>query len=123
MSYLDTSQSDLWNAVVTGLEGEGFAFNPLTTSSSQYLATALGEPNAYLTKSVPRMLAELNASYGGSLSHLTSSIAHLLDDLGTNIAAGGGGELPEAPAGFAYIVNSDDAYIVNHDAAYILAKV
>lgn len=124
MSYLTQSESELWDAVVAGLEGEGFAFNPLTTTRTQYLATALGEPDAYLTKSFAQLAAEVNGGFGGSLSYLTSSAAQLLDDLATNISAGGGGEeLPEAPEGFAYLTNADDAYLINADDAYILAKV
>lgn len=123
MSYLTTSFEELQDALVEALEGEGFAFNPLTTSFPRYLATALGEPNAYLTKSVAQMLSEIDAQYGGSLSHLTSSVAHLMDDAAANIGAGGGGDLPEAPNGFAYLVNADGAYLQNADAAYILAKV
>lgn len=34
----------------------------------------------------------------------------------------GGGDLPEAPEGFAYLVNADEKFIVNADGAYILAK-
>ena len=38
---------------------------------------------------------------------------------------GGGGDLPEAPEGFAYLVNDDSGivFVVNADASYILAKV
>jgi hypothetical protein len=36
---------------------------------------------------------------------------------------GGGGGLPDPPAGFAYIVNADGKYVVNADSAYILAKI
>jgi hypothetical protein len=122
MSYLTQSEEELWDEVVAGLEGEGFAFNPLTTSRTQYLATALGEPDAYLTKSFARLVAEVNGGFGGSLSYLTSSPAQLLDDLDTNIGAGGGGEeLPAPPEGFHYIVNADGEYIVNAGGAYILA--
>lgn len=35
---------------------------------------------------------------------------------------GGGEELPEAPEGFAYLVNAGDAFIVNADGAYVLAE-
>lgn len=41
-----------------------------------------------------------------------------------NISDGDGGEaLPEAPEGFAYLVNADGEYLVNADGSYILAKV
>jgi hypothetical protein len=91
MSYLTTSIDGLAAEVIVDLEGEGFDFNPLTISFSRYLATALGQPNSYLTKSIPQMLAEIDAQYGGSLSYLRSSVAQLLDDLAANIDAGGGG--------------------------------
>lgn len=88
MSYLTQSEDKLWAAVVAGLEDEGFDYNPLTTTRSEYLAAALGTPNANLTKSFAHLLADLNTSYGGSLSYLTSSVAHLFDDLVTNIGGG-----------------------------------
>lgn len=91
MSYLTTSFEELEEALIEALEGEGFSFNPLTTSFPRYLATALGEPNAYLRKSVAQMLSEIDTQYGGSLSHLTNSVAHLMDDVTANIGAGGGG--------------------------------
>lgn len=123
MSYLTTSLDGLKTEVIAALEGEGFAFDPLTTSFSRYLATALGEPDAYLTKSVAQMLSEIDAQYGGVLSHLRASIAQLLDDTATNITEGGGGEeTPEAPEGFSYLVNGNGAYILNGNGAYLLAK-
>lgn len=45
---------------------------------------------------------------------------------GARVSAGSGGggeELPEAPEGFAYLVNANGEYLVNADGAYILAKV
>ena len=91
MSYLTTSLEDLQDLVVADLEGEGFAYNPLRTTWPQYLAVCLGDPTAYLRKSVPKMLAELDAQYGGSLSNLRASVAQLMDDLQANIGGGGGG--------------------------------
>lgn len=41
----------------------------------------------------------------------------------TNEGGDGGGDLPDPPNGFAYIVNADGEYLVNDDDAYILAKV
>ena len=38
-------------------------------------------------------------------------------------AQGGAAELPDAPSGFAYLVDGAGAYIINGDDAYILAKV
>lgn len=96
MSYLTTSLEDLQDLVVADLEGEGFAYNPLRTTWPQYLAICLGQPSAYLVKSVPKMLAELDAQYGGSLSSLRASVAQLMDDLHANIGAGGGGGEAEA---------------------------
>lgn len=46
----------------------------------------------------------------------------LSDTQAISIAVGAGG-LPDAPSGFAYLVNADGAYIINADGAYILAKV
>src|SRR5690349_4407501 len=92
MSHLTQPIEELQRAVITSLEGEGFAFNPLTTTFPQYLATCLGSVNAYKTKSVTQMLAELNVQFGGSaVSRLTSSYAELLDTLNTTIGSGGGG--------------------------------
>lgn len=88
MSYLTQSQASLEAALIADLESEGFAFNELTTSWPRYLATALGEPNAHLTKSVAQMLAELNSEFGGSTaSHLTSSVAQLLGTLDDTFSA------------------------------------
>lgn len=122
MSYLTTSAGTLKAQLIAALEGEGFAYNPLTTSFSRYLATALGEPNAYLTKSVARMLAEINAQYGGTLSHLTSSIAQLMDDCTANIGAGGGGgDLPDLPDGFAFVVQ-DGVYVVDENGDFVIVE-
>lgn len=116
MSYLTTSLDGLTAGVIAALEGEGFAYNPLTTSFSKYLATALGEPNAYLTKSVARMLSEIDAQYGGILSHLTSSIAQLLDDVNENIGEGGGGE----PAGA--LLDEDGEPLLDEDSEFIIEE-
>ena len=91
MSYLTTPQGTLEEQVAAALEGEGFPYDPLHMSWGQYLATALGQPNAWLFKSHAQMLSEIDAQYGGSLSHLRASIAQLLDDVAANIGAGGGG--------------------------------
>lgn len=91
MSYLTSSYEQLKRELIAALEGEGFAYNPLTTEFTAYLATALGTPNAYLRKSLGELLADLDAQYGGSLSHLRSSITQLMDDVTANIGAGGGG--------------------------------
>lgn len=120
MSYLTTSLEDLQDLVIADLEGEGFAYNPRRTTWPQYLAICLGEPSAYLVKSVPKMLAELDAQYGGSLSNLRASEAQLMDDLQANIGADGGEELPAPPEGFKYLVNADGAYLLNADGAYLL---
>lgn len=88
MSHLTISEDALWRSVIAGLADEGFAFDPLTTTRSQLLANALGEPTAYLVKSVPQMLAELNALFGGeALSHLTTSRAALLSALNDTLAS------------------------------------
>jgi hypothetical protein len=44
------------------------------------------------------------------------------EDLGGS-GSGGDGDLPNAPEGFAYLVNADGKYIINADGAYVLAKV
>lgn len=99
MSYLTQSRAALWAIVVEGLEGDGFPYNPLTTNPNKYLATALGEPTAYLTKSPARMLSELiTANGGGSYSHLTTPFNQLLEILGTTLSGGGGGEQYAADA-------------------------
>ncbi len=125
MSNLTEPVEELEREAIAALEGEGFAYNPLTTDFARYLAVCLGSPNAYKTKSVTRMLAELNSDLGGStVSYLTRSYADLLDTLETTIGSGGGGGgLPTPPSGFAYLVNKDTEYLVNADGAYILAKV
>lgn len=43
--------------------------------------------------------------------------------LGLTMVRDAAGDLPEAPAGFAYLVNADGAFLVNADGAFILAKV
>lgn len=91
MSYLTTPQETLEAEVIAALESEGFAYDPLRHTWPQYLATVLGDPTAYLFKSIAQMLSEVDAQYGGSLSHLRASIARLLDDVAANIGAGGGG--------------------------------
>ncbi len=91
MSYLTEQPEALRRDLIAALEGEGFSYNSLRTNWTEYLATALGQPNAYLFKSEGQLLTELDAAYGGSLSHLRVSIAHLVDDLVANIGAGGGG--------------------------------
>ncbi|RWN33440.1 hypothetical protein [Mesorhizobium sp.] len=88
MSYLTQSEDSLLADVIAGLEDQGFAYNPLTTSLPQYLAICLGDPTAYKTKSVAQMLAELNTEFGGSvMSHLTSSVAQLLSALDETLAS------------------------------------
>ena len=37
-------------------------------------------------------------------------------------AANSAEELPEAPEGFAYVLNADDEYLVNADGAYLLTQ-
>lgn len=123
MSYLTQSYDKLKADLIAALEGEGFSYNPNATSFTEYLSVALGNSSAHLRKSLGKLLSDLDAQYGGSLSELRASIAHLMDDAIANIGAGGGGGLPSPPAGFAYILNKDNAYIVNKDGAYILAKV
>jgi hypothetical protein len=92
MSYLTQGEASLLADVITGLEGEGFAFNPLTTSLPVYLATCLGDATAYRTKSVAQMLAELNSEFGGdTVSHLSTSVAALLSTLNATLVGGGGG--------------------------------
>lgn len=90
MTYLTQGDDALWGAVIAALEGEGFAYDPLTATLPAYLATALGEPDAHKTKSVSKMLEELANIYDGPLSNLTTIVVALLDDLATNISAGGG---------------------------------
>ncbi len=94
MSYLTTPQGTLQAQVAAALESEGFPYEPLHMSWGQYLASALGQPNAWLYKSHAQMLSEIDAQYGGSLSHLRVSIAQILDDVAANIGAGGGGGEP-----------------------------
>lgn len=36
---------------------------------------------------------------------------------------GSGDGLPEAPEGFGYLINSENAYITNDDGDYILGKI
>lgn len=40
----------------------------------------------------------------------------------TDVIASGGGELPEAPEGFAYVVNGSGEYVTNGDGAYVIAE-
>lgn len=49
---------------------------------------------------------------------------HLLLGLGlvSSPAEEGGGDLPEAPEGFAYLVNADGAFIVNADGAFVIVQ-
>jgi hypothetical protein len=122
MSYLTTPLGTLKAQVITALEGEGFPYDPLHVSWGQYLATALGEPSAYLSKSHAQMLSEIDAQYGGTLSHLRASIAQLLDDVAANIGAGGGGgDLPVLPDGFAFVVNGD-SYVVDDSGDFIITE-
>lgn len=122
MSYLTEPVEALHRGVIAALEGEGFAYNSLRMSWTEYLATALGQPNAYLFKSEGQLLTELDASYGGSLSHLRVSIAELIDDLTANIGAGGGGgDLPDLPDGFAFVVNGD-SYVVDDNGDFVITE-
>jgi hypothetical protein len=92
MSYLTQPIEELQRAVIASLEGEGFAFNPLTTTFPQHLATCLGTPTAYKTKTVTQMLAELNVQFDGvAMSRLTSGYAELLGTLNETLSEGGGG--------------------------------
>lgn len=90
---LTTGQDALVAAAVATLTDAGYVWNPLTTSFSAYLATALtgtiGSPIASnLTMSIPQLLEGLvNALGAGPVSCLTSSIDDLLALLGiANIA-------------------------------------
>lgn len=94
MSYLTEPAEVLHRELIAALEDQGFSYNPLRMNWTEYLATALGQPNAYLFKSEGQLLTELDAAYGGALSHLRVSIAHLVDDVAANIGAGGGGGSP-----------------------------
>jgi hypothetical protein len=91
MSYLTQSYDKLKEELITALEGEGFPYNPNTTSFTEYLSLALGNSSAHLRRSFGELLSDLDAQYGGSLSELRASIAHLMDDTVANIGAGGGG--------------------------------
>jgi hypothetical protein len=91
MSYLTEPVEVLRRELTAALEGEGFAYNSLRMTWTEYLATALGQSTAYRFKSEGQLLTELDAAYGGSLSYLRASIPHLLDDVAANIGAGGGG--------------------------------
>ncbi len=104
MSNLTEPVEELEREAIAALEGEGFAYNPLTTYFAEYLAVCLGTPNAYKTKSVTRMLAELNTQFGGgSVSYLTSNYADLLDTIEATIVSGGGAAVQE----FAYQSETD----------------
>lgn len=97
MSFLTESTAELWAIVIEGLEGEGFPYDPLTMTPNEYLATALEQPTAYLTKSPAQMLSELIAAYdGGTYSHLTTPFNQLLEILGTTLGGGGGGYVAQA---------------------------
>lgn len=96
MSYLTESPESLRRQVIAGLESEGFAYDPLRSTFSKYLATCLGRPNAYKTETITQMLDELNSTFGGEdVSFLRLSYAHLLDILnGTLSGADSGGGVP-----------------------------
>lgn len=85
---LTTGQDALVAAAVATLTGAGYSWNPLTTSFSSYLATALtgigGSQVSNLTMSMPQLLAGLvNALGAGPVSHLTSGVHDLLARLGS----------------------------------------
>jgi hypothetical protein len=42
---------------------------------------------------------------------------------GVQASGGGADELPDPPAGFAYLVNGDGAFLINADGKYIVAHL
>lgn len=85
-TYLTVSDENLWRNVIAGFVGEGYAFDPLATSDSAYLATILtaksGSAKSSRVLSVEQLLAQLLVTYGVSTaSHLTSTEDQLLGAL------------------------------------------
>lgn len=97
VSNLTTSKAALWQLVVDGLVALGYPYNRLTTTPTQYLATALtgltGTTYSHLTTSFSQMLEVLNnfVSSDPDLFNETSSESQLLASIANGIAAGGGG--------------------------------
>lgn len=97
VSNLTTSISALWQMVVDRLVAAGYPYNRLTTTPTQYLATALtgltGTAYSNLTTSFSQMLEVLNnfASSDPDLFNETSSDSQLMASIENAFAAGGGG--------------------------------
>ena len=75
-----------------------------------------------------RFYAELEAEFGIEITPFmaldTNALVSAVNDaLEEDEGEGGGGELPEAPDGFAYLVNANGDTLLNADDAYILGKV
>jgi hypothetical protein len=87
-SALTDGYDVLTGAAIQTLTDEGYTYNPLTTSFSQYLATALtgigGSSVSHLRMSMPELLAGLvNELGGGPVTHLNTTVAQLLALLGS----------------------------------------
>ena len=93
LDKLTSSQDAIITAALGVLSGAGYAFNPLTTSLNDYLATALtgigGSTVSALTMSRAQLLAGIiNASGIGSVSHLTTGELDLWIALGNGTLSG-----------------------------------
>lgn len=92
-TYQTVGDDTLWRDVLAGLVDEGYAFDPLTTTPSAYLATVLttkaGSAKSNLWLPIDQLLAQLLVTYGiTSASHLTLSEAQLLGGLYDAISTG-----------------------------------
>lgn len=79
-----------------------------------------GRINVWPTYDIAREADTEESKYIGRMTvwpTYAEARAHLSDEDG-----GGGGDLEEAPEGFAYLVNADDEFARNADDAFILVK-
>lgn len=100
MTHLTQSADSLWAGVVTELGEEGYTFDRLNESRTEFLARALGDPDAFLVKSFGELLAELNSHFGGAvISNLLMNYGELMWTLTDSLdESGGGGEEYQAQA-------------------------
>jgi hypothetical protein len=99
-SALTDGYDVLTTAAIQTLTDEGYTYDPLTSSFSQYLATALtgigGSSVSHLRMSMPELLAGLVNELGsGPVTHLDTTVVQLLALLGS---PGGSVVVPAAPA-------------------------
>lgn len=112
VSALTTGPAELWASVVAKLVGLGYPFNPLTTSPTRYLATALrgigGGSSTELNTGFPELLAATLVALSGTGSALDQSEPELLARILNAGGGGGGGALMLVAGGSLHLAMGGD---------------